>query len=99
METIDYHHTVLNVTRATLFTEGESGEYTHADFSLYSGQLALVHLQNMRQSASLAVYQFLPEFEHPGDIPVVLVYDAGDSDLPAALKRSPNLDVYTGYKS
>jgi ABC-2 type transport system permease protein len=29
----------------------------------------------------------------------VLVYDAGDSDLLAALKRSPNLNVYTGYSS
>ncbi|MCG6905177.1 MAG: ATP-binding cassette domain-containing protein [Desulfobacteraceae bacterium] len=54
MERIDYRRAVLNVTRVTLFTEGESGEYTNAHFSLYSGQLALVHLQNMRQSASLA---------------------------------------------
>lgn len=47
----------------------------------------------------LVVYQFLPKFGNPGDLPVVLVYDAGDSDLLTALKRSPNLNVYTGYTS
>ena len=47
----------------------------------------------------VAIYQVLPTFERPSDLPTVLVYDAGDSDLLPALKRSPNLDVYTGYTS
>jgi len=47
----------------------------------------------------VVIYQVLPKFENPSDLPVVLVYDAGDSDLLAALKRSPNLNVYTGYTS
>ena len=47
----------------------------------------------------VVIYQLLPKFEHPSDLPTVLVYDAGASDLLAALKRSPNLDVYTGYTS
>ncbi len=47
----------------------------------------------------LAFYQFLPRFENPDSLSVLLVYDAGDSDLPTALQRSPNLHVYTGYRS
>lgn len=47
----------------------------------------------------VAIYQVLPTFERASDLPTVLVYDAGDSDLLPALKRSPNLDVYTGYTS
>ena len=47
----------------------------------------------------VVIYQMLPKLEHENDLPVVLVYDAGDSDLLPALKRSPNLDVYTGYTS
>ena len=47
----------------------------------------------------VVIYQVLPKFEHPGDLPIVLVYDAGESQLLPALKRSPNLDVYTGYTS
>ena len=45
------------------------------------------------------VYQILPTFEKRSDLPTVLVFDAGTSDLLAKLKRSPNLDVYTGYTS
>jgi len=47
----------------------------------------------------VVVYQFLPKFENPGGLPVMLVYDAGESQLLPALKRSPNLNVYTGYTS
>jgi ABC-2 type transport system permease protein len=47
----------------------------------------------------VVVYQVLPKWERESDLPTVLVYDAGDSELPVALKRSPNLDVYTGYTS
>jgi ABC-2 type transport system permease protein len=47
----------------------------------------------------VVIYQVLPKWEHGSDLPTVLVYDAGASDLLAALKRSPNLDVYTGYSS
>jgi ABC-2 type transport system permease protein len=47
----------------------------------------------------VVVYQVLPRFERQSDLPVVLAYDVGESDLLAALKRSPNLDVYTGYTS
>ncbi len=47
----------------------------------------------------VVIYQVLPKFEKGSDLPTVLVYDAGASDLLAALKRSPNLDVYTGYTS
>lgn len=47
----------------------------------------------------LVIYQVLPEWERGSDLPVVLVYDVGASDLLPALKRSPNLDVYTGYTS
>jgi len=55
METSEYRRTVLNVNRITLFTEeGESGEYANAHFNLYSGELALVRLNNLRQTASFA---------------------------------------------
>jgi ABC-2 type transport system permease protein len=47
----------------------------------------------------VVIYQVLPKFERQSDLPVVLVYDVGESVLLAALKRSPNLDVYTGYTS
>ena len=47
----------------------------------------------------VVIYQVLPKFERPSNLPVVLVYDAGDSALLPALKRSPNLDIYTGYTS
>lgn len=47
----------------------------------------------------VVIYQVLPKFEKASDLPTVLVYDAGESDLLPALKRSPNLDVYTGYTS
>ena len=47
----------------------------------------------------VVIYQVLPKFERQSDLPVVLVYDAGNSALLPALKRSPNLDVYTGYTS
>ncbi len=47
----------------------------------------------------VVIYQVLPKFERASDLPTVLVYDAGASDLFLALKRSPNLDVYTGYTS
>ena len=47
----------------------------------------------------VVVYQVLPKFENPGGLPVMLIYDAGESQLLPALKRSPNLNVYTGYTS
>jgi ABC-2 type transport system permease protein len=47
----------------------------------------------------VVIYQVLPQWERSSDLPTVLVYDAGASQLLAALKRSPNLDVYTGYTS
>jgi ABC-2 type transport system permease protein len=47
----------------------------------------------------VVVYQVLPKFENPGGLPVMLVYDAGESQLLPALKRSPSLNVYTGYTS
>jgi ABC-2 type transport system permease protein len=47
----------------------------------------------------VVIYQVLPTFEKASDLPTVLVFDAGTSDLLPALKRSPNLDVYTGYTS
>jgi ABC-2 type transport system permease protein len=47
----------------------------------------------------VVIYQVLPKFEKASDLPTVLVFDAGASDLLAELKRSPNLDVYTGYTS
>jgi ABC-2 type transport system permease protein len=47
----------------------------------------------------LVIYQLLPKWERGSNLPAVLVYDAGASNLLAALKRSPNLDVYTGYTS
>jgi ABC-2 type transport system permease protein len=47
----------------------------------------------------VVIYQVLPRFERQSDLPSILVYDAGESGLLAALKRSPNLDVYTGYTS
>jgi ABC-2 type transport system permease protein len=47
----------------------------------------------------VVVYQVLPKFERQSDLPIVLVYDAGESHLLATLKRSPNLDVYSGYTS
>jgi ABC-2 type transport system permease protein len=47
----------------------------------------------------LVVYQLLPKWEHGSNLPTVLVYDAGASELLPALKRSSNLDVYTGYTS
>jgi ABC-2 type transport system permease protein len=47
----------------------------------------------------VVIYQVLPKWERGSDLPTVLVYDAGASDLLATLKRSPNLDVYTGYSS
>jgi ABC-2 type transport system permease protein len=47
----------------------------------------------------VVVYQVLPKWERGSDLPTVLVYDVGNSELPAALKLSPNLDVYTGYTS
>jgi ABC-2 type transport system permease protein len=47
----------------------------------------------------VVVYQYLPKFEKDSDLPVVLVYDAGDSQLLPLLKRSPNLNVYSGYTS
>ena len=55
MESIDHRRTALNVDRITLFTEGaESGQYAKAHFDLYSGQLALVRLDNLRQVSSFA---------------------------------------------
>ena len=55
METIDYRRTVLKVDHITLFTEGEeSGQYAKAHFELYSGQLALARLNNLRQVPSFA---------------------------------------------
>jgi ABC-2 type transport system permease protein len=47
----------------------------------------------------VVIYQVLPKWEHGSDLPTVLVYDAGAWDLLPALRRSPNLDVYTGYSS
>lgn len=47
----------------------------------------------------VVIYQVLPTFEKASDLPTVLVYDAGASYLLPALKRSPNLDVWTGYTS
>jgi ABC-2 type transport system permease protein len=47
----------------------------------------------------VVLYQMLPTWQRGSDLPTVLVYDAGDSELPAVLKRSPNLDVYIGYTS
>jgi ABC-2 type transport system permease protein len=47
----------------------------------------------------VVIYQVLPTFERASDLPTVLIYDAGASDLLPALKRSPHLDVYTGYTS
>ena len=47
----------------------------------------------------LVVYQLLPKWQRGSNLPAVLVYDAGASELLPALKRSPHLDVYTGYTS
>ena len=47
----------------------------------------------------LVIYQLLPKWERGSNLPPVLVYDAGASELLPALKRSPHLDVYTGYTS
>jgi ABC-type Na+ efflux pump permease subunit len=47
----------------------------------------------------VVIYQVMPKFERASDLPPVLVYDTGASDLLLALERSPNLDVYTGYTS
>ena len=55
IETVEGRRTVLKVDRVTLFLDGEDGgDYTTAHFALYSGQLALVRLENLRQAASLA---------------------------------------------
>jgi phospholipid/cholesterol/gamma-HCH transport system ATP-binding protein len=44
---------VLNVNRITLFSEGEqSGDFTNAHFNIFSGQFALVRLNNRRQAAA-----------------------------------------------
>jgi ABC-2 type transport system permease protein len=47
----------------------------------------------------VVIYQMLPQFTSENDLHNVLVYDAGDSEYLAILKRSPNLNVYTGYSS
>jgi ABC-2 type transport system permease protein len=47
----------------------------------------------------LVVYQLLPKWQRGSNLPTVLVYDAGASDLLPALKRSPHLNVYSGYTS
>lgn len=55
IETVEGRRTILEVDRVTLFTDGEDGgDYTTAHFSLYSGQLALVRLENLHQAASFA---------------------------------------------
>jgi phospholipid/cholesterol/gamma-HCH transport system ATP-binding protein len=55
IETVEGRRTVLKVDRVTLFLDGEDGgDYTTAHFALYSGQLALVRLENLRQAAFYA---------------------------------------------
>jgi phospholipid/cholesterol/gamma-HCH transport system ATP-binding protein len=55
IESVEGRRTVLKVDRVTLFLDGEDGgDYSTAHFALYSGQLALVRLENLRQAASLA---------------------------------------------
>lgn len=55
MESTEGRRTVLTVDRVTLFADGQGGgDYTTAHFELYSGQLALARLENLRQTAFLA---------------------------------------------
>jgi phospholipid/cholesterol/gamma-HCH transport system ATP-binding protein len=55
IETVEGRRTVLKVDRVTLFLDVEDGgDYATAHFALYSGQLALVRLENLRQAASFA---------------------------------------------
>ncbi len=55
METVGSQRTVLDVNHITLFTEGEeSGQYANAHFELYSGQLALVRLNKLHETAAFA---------------------------------------------
>lgn len=55
METAGSQRTVLNINSMTVFTEGlESGQYVHANFQLYSGQLALVRLNKLHETAAFA---------------------------------------------
>lgn len=47
--------TVLKVDTASLYTEPHvHGQWVEADFELYSGQLALVRIESLRQAAALA---------------------------------------------
>lgn len=55
METAESQRAVLDVNRMTLFTEGpERGQYANAHFALYSGQLALVRLNKLQETAAFA---------------------------------------------
>jgi len=55
IETVEGRRTVLKVDRVTLFLDGANGgDYATAHFALYSGQLALVRLENLRQAAYFA---------------------------------------------
>ncbi|MFZ0725920.1 MAG: ATP-binding cassette domain-containing protein [Desulfobacterales bacterium] len=55
MESIEGRRTILTVDHVTVFTDEEDGgDYTTAHFKLFSGQLALVRLGNLQQTAFLA---------------------------------------------
>jgi ABC-2 type transport system permease protein len=47
----------------------------------------------------IAFYRFMPALTGGDELTNVLVFDAGESSLVAALENSPLLDVYTGYAS
>ncbi len=47
----------------------------------------------------IAFYRFLPELEGGSELPNVLVYDAGESSLVAALDGSSRLKLYPRYTS
>ncbi len=47
----------------------------------------------------IAFYRFLPELEGGSELPNVLVYDAGESSLAAALDGSSRLKLYPRYTS
>ena len=55
MQAIDYQRTVLNVSEITIFSEGiDRGAHTSVHFDLLSGELALVRMSNLHQTASFA---------------------------------------------
>ena len=55
MQTIDSQRKVLNVSEVTLFPEGKDcGAPAHVHFDLHSGELALVRLSGLHQTAAFA---------------------------------------------